>query len=206
MANPKTTPITSSEIPSGVAGTSNNFADTFIDTLDTKKIQSLEEQVKKLKEDTSKKVYAVKMSAGLLEDLISFVEENAEWAQTESLGVIEVHKTLDKIRHEEIKDNTILSEIKPWELFNSNTKIKIMIGNNHNAMIDVTNKKIIFRNRNFTSLANIIELIKQIENMNPKRKYEPYNFVDWYNEKTKIWTSISNTFTKDFLEKNGKQN
>ena len=106
----------------------------------------------------------------------------------------------------EIKDNTILSEIKPWELFNSNTKIKIMIGNNHNAMIDVTNKKIIFRNRNFTSLANIIELIKQIENMNPKRKYEPYNFVDWYNEKTKIWTSISNTFTKDFLEKNGKQN
>lgn len=115
MANPKITPIKSSEIPSGVAGTSNNFADTFIDTLDTKKIQSLEDQVKKLKEDTAKKVYAVKMNAGLLEDLILFVEENAEWTQTESLGVIEVYKTLDKIRHEEIKDNTIFLNSLPLE-------------------------------------------------------------------------------------------
>jgi len=115
MANSKTTPITSSEITAGVAGTSSNFADTFIDTLDTKKIQSLEEQVKKLKEDTAKKVYAVKMSAGLLEDLISFIEENAEWTQTEALGVIEVFKTLDKIKSEGIKDNTIFLGSLPLE-------------------------------------------------------------------------------------------
>jgi hypothetical protein len=114
MANPKITPITASDI-SGVAGTSNNFADTFIDTLDTKKIQSLEDQVKKLKEDTAKKVYAVKMNAGLLEDLILFVEENAEWTQTESLGVIEVYKNLDKIRHEGVKDNTIFLNSLPLE-------------------------------------------------------------------------------------------
>lgn len=114
MTNPKITPITAPDI-SGVAGTSNNFADTFIDTLDTEKIQSLENQVKKLKEDTAKKVYAVKMTAGLLEDLILFIEENAEWAQTESLGVIEVHKTLDKIRHEGVKDNTIYLNSLPLE-------------------------------------------------------------------------------------------
>jgi hypothetical protein len=115
MTNPKTTPIIPSEITSSVAGTSTNLADTFIDTLDTKKIQSLEDQVKKLKEDTSKKVYAVKMSAGLLEDLILFIEENAEWAQTESLGVIEVHKTLDKIKNEGVKDNTIFLGSLPLE-------------------------------------------------------------------------------------------
>jgi hypothetical protein len=115
MANPKTTPITTSEITPGIAGSSINFADTFIDTLDTKKIQSLEDQVKKLKEDTAKKVYAVKMSAGLLEDLILFIEEDAEWAQTESLGVIEVHKTLDKIKHEGVKDNTIFLNSLPLE-------------------------------------------------------------------------------------------
>jgi hypothetical protein len=115
MANPKTTPIIPSEITSSVPGTSTNLADTFIDTLDTKKIQSLEDQVKKLKEDTSKKVYAVKMSAGLLEDLILFIEENAEWAQTESLGVIEVHKTLDKIKNEGVKDNTIFLGSLPLE-------------------------------------------------------------------------------------------
>jgi hypothetical protein len=115
MANPKKTPITASEITPGIAGTSTNLADTFIDTLDNKKIQSLENQVKKLKEDTAKKVYAVKMSAGLLEDLILFVEENAEWSQTESLGVIEVHKTLDKIRKEGVKDNTIFLNSLPLE-------------------------------------------------------------------------------------------
>jgi len=115
MANPKTTPITASEITAGVAGTSTNLADTFIDTLDTKKIQSLEDQVKKLKEDTSKKVYAVKMSEGILEDLILFVEENAEWAQTESLGVIEVHKTLSKIKKEGVKNNTIFLGSLPLE-------------------------------------------------------------------------------------------
>ena len=115
MANPKITTINPSKITPSVEGASNNFADTFIDTLDTKKIQSLEEQVKKLKEDTAKKVYAVKMSAGLLEDLISFVEEDSEWSQTESLGVIEVHKTLDKIRHEGVKDNTIFLNSLPLE-------------------------------------------------------------------------------------------
>jgi hypothetical protein len=115
MANPKTTPITPSEITSSVAGTSTNLADTFIDTLDTKKIQSLESQVKKLKEDTAKKVYAVKMSEGLLEDLILFIEESAEWSQTESLGVIEVHKTLDKIKREGVKDNIIFIGSLPLE-------------------------------------------------------------------------------------------
>ena len=115
MANSKTTPITASEIPSGLAGASINPADSFIDTLDLKKIKSLEDQVKKLKEDTSKKVYAVKMSAGLLEDLILFVEEDSEWAQTESLGVIEVHKTLSKIKQEGVKDNTIFLNSLPLE-------------------------------------------------------------------------------------------
>jgi len=115
MANPKTSPITSSEITSSSVGASTNLADTFIDTLDTKKIQSIESQVKKLKEDTAKKVYAVKMSEGLLEDLILFIEESAEWSQTESLGVIEVHKTLDKIRREGVKDNTIFIGSLPLE-------------------------------------------------------------------------------------------
>jgi len=115
MANPKKPQITPSEITPGAAGTSSNFADTFIDTLDTKKIQSLESQVKKIKEETAKKVYAVKMSSDLLENLILFVEENAEWSQTESLGVIEVHKTLDKIRKEGVKDNTIFLNSLPLE-------------------------------------------------------------------------------------------
>lgn len=115
MANSKKPQITASEITPGVAGNFNNFADTFIDKLDTEKIKSLEDQIKKIKEDTAKKVYAIKMGAGLLEDLILFIEENAEWSQTEALGVIEVYKTLDKIRHEGVKDNTIFLNSLPLE-------------------------------------------------------------------------------------------
>jgi hypothetical protein len=117
MSNKKSTstPLASSEIPTNFAGASVDFADTFIDTLDHKKIKSIEDQIKDLKEKNSKKVYAVKMSADLLITLIDFMEKNAEWSQTESLGIIEVHKILSGIKKEGVKDNTIFMESLPLE-------------------------------------------------------------------------------------------
>jgi hypothetical protein len=117
MSNKKSTPtpLASSEIPSNFAGASVDFADTFIDTLDHKKIKSIEDQIKDLKEKNSKKVYAVKMTADLLVTLIDFIEKNAEWSQTESLGVIEVHKILSGIKKGGVKDNTIFIESLPLE-------------------------------------------------------------------------------------------
>lgn len=117
MSNKKSnpTPLASSEIPATFSGASVDYADTFIDTLDHKKINSLEDQIKDLKEKNSKKVYAVKLTAELLGSLIDFVEKNAEWSQTESLGVIEVHKILTKIKKEGVKDNTIFLESLPLE-------------------------------------------------------------------------------------------
>lgn len=117
MSNKKSnpTPLASSEISSPLSGASVDYADTFIDTLDHKKIKSLEDQIKDLKDKNSKKVYAVKMTADLLVTLIDFVEKNAEWSQTESLGVIEVHKILTGIKKEGVKDNTIFIESLPLE-------------------------------------------------------------------------------------------
>lgn len=117
MSNKKSTPtpLASSEISSPLSGASVDYADTFIDTLDHKKIKSLEDQIKDLKDKNSKKVYAVKMSADLLVTLIDFVEKNAEWSQTESLGVIEVHKILTGIKKEGVKDNTVFMESLPLE-------------------------------------------------------------------------------------------
>ena len=43
------------------------------------------------------------MTADLLVTLIDFVEKNAEWSQTESLGVIEVHKILTGLKKEGVK-------------------------------------------------------------------------------------------------------
>ena len=100
MSNKKSTPapLASSEIPTTFSGASVDYADSFIDTLDHKKIKSLEDQIKDLKEKNSKKVYAVKLTSELLVTLIDFVENNSEWSQTESLGIIEIHKILTGIK------------------------------------------------------------------------------------------------------------
>jgi len=117
MSNKKSTPapLASSEIPTTFSGASVDYADSFIDTLDHKKIKSLEDQIKDLKEKNSKKVYAVKLTAELLATLIDFVENNSEWSQTESLGIIEIHKILTGIKKEGVKDNTIFMESLPLE-------------------------------------------------------------------------------------------
>ena len=117
MSNKKSAPapLASSEIPTTFSGASVDYADAFIDKLDHKKIKSLEDQINDLKEKNSKKVYAVKMTADLLVTLIDFIEKNAEWSQTESLGVIEIHKILTGSKKEGVKDNTIFMESLPLE-------------------------------------------------------------------------------------------
>lgn len=118
MTTKKEKSPTASVEASNVASSSVNpmsFADGFIDTLDHKKIGSLEEQIKNLKEKNSKKLYAVKLSSDLLNSLIDFVEFSAEWNQAEALGVIEIHKILTKIKKEGVKDNTIFMEGIPLE-------------------------------------------------------------------------------------------
>lgn len=116
MTKKKSETIAASEIETGFpqAGPSD-YADTFIDKLDHEKISKIEKDLNDLKEKNSKKVYAVKLSADLLGSLIDFIEFECEWAQTESLGVIEVHKTLSKIKKEGVKDNTIFLNALPLE-------------------------------------------------------------------------------------------
>ena len=114
--NPTPTPMPSTEIPAPFLNVAaGDFADGFLDKLDHNKIKSLEDQVKDLKEKTEKKVYAVKLSSALLANLIDFIENHSEWAQTESLGVIEVHKILTGIKKEGVKDNTIFLGSLPLE-------------------------------------------------------------------------------------------
>jgi hypothetical protein len=114
--NPTPTPMTSTEIPmSFPTGSAADFAETFLDKLDHNKIKSLEDQIKDLKEKTEKKVYAVKLSSTLLSNLINFIENHSEWSQTESLGVIEIYKTLSGIKKEGVKDNTIFLGSLPLE-------------------------------------------------------------------------------------------
>lgn len=124
---PAPTPMTSTEIPMTFPTGSPDFSESFLDKLDHNKIKSLEDQIKDLKEKTAKKVYAVKLTSDLLVTLIDFIEKNAEWSQTECLGVIEVHKILTGIKKEGVKDNTIFMGSLPLEAthyFLSKTKGK----------------------------------------------------------------------------------
>ena len=115
----KSEPIAPSEvIPNLESATINvnpSYADTFIDNLDHKKIGRLEKELKDLKEKNSKKFYAVKLSEKLLDRLIDFIDNHSEWVQTESLGVIEVYKTLSQIKSEGVKDNPVFLNALPLE-------------------------------------------------------------------------------------------
>lgn len=120
MTKKKNEPIASSEINVGKqaefnSNYGNDYADTFINNLDHSKIESLENELNELKEKNSKKFYAVKISDVLLSSLIDFITNHAEWSQTESLGIIEIHKTLIQIKKEGVKDNTIFLNALPLE-------------------------------------------------------------------------------------------
>lgn len=115
--------------------------------------------------------------------------------------IILLRQELEMLRLEKSKEKIV--RIQPWKLFNTNTMIQIV---KYVATIDVTNEKIIFKNTNFTSLGSVITFIKNTEEINPNTNVYTYESVYWYNKQTKTWISASNTFTRDFLEKNGKQN
>jgi len=112
----KTAPLASSEIPAPfLTPAGGDYADTFINKIDHDKVKSIEDQIKNLKENNSKKVYAVKMTAELLGNLINFIEKDAEWNQAEALGIIEIHKVLVKVKKGGVKDGTIFMEGLPLE-------------------------------------------------------------------------------------------
>jgi hypothetical protein len=121
--------------------------------------------------------------------------------------IILLRQELEMLRLEKSKEKIV--GIQPWELFNTDTMIRIVNAidvTKYVAAIDVANEKIIFKNTNFASLGSVITFIKNTEEINPNTNVYTYESVYWYNKQTKRWVSASNTFTRDFLEKNGKQN
>lgn len=99
--------------------------------------------------------------------------------------------------------------IEPWELFNTNTKIRFNIRNYYHATINVSNKNIIFSGKFYNTLDDVYKRIQDIltiQLVTIQLDSTCYNNLEWYNINTNMWVSASDTFTRDFLEKNGKQN
>lgn len=86
-----------------------------INKLDKARIEDLIQKINNKKEEISKKEYAVTITAEAFGKLKNFMENEAEWNQTESLGVIEVMKVLEAIQKEGINGGTIFVQALPLE-------------------------------------------------------------------------------------------
>lgn len=110
MAAPKTPKSTKV-----VKEISKDEIEDILGKLDQAKIQDLRQRIADKKEQIARKEYAVGINSSSFQNLYSFMYNEAEWNQTESVGVIEVIKVLDSIKQEGIKDNTVFMQALPLE-------------------------------------------------------------------------------------------
>jgi hypothetical protein len=85
-------------------------------SIDEGKIKLLEDAIQFKKEEIKNKQYAVSMSEETFKRFESFIENDAEWSGTESLGIKEVHKQIQKIKKEGgVKNSVIFLGALPLE-------------------------------------------------------------------------------------------
>jgi hypothetical protein len=84
--------------------------------LDQNLISELEEKISSKKDEIKNKVYAVTMSDDLFKKYENFINEDAEWAGTEALGIREINKQIQKIKKEGgIKNSVVFLGALPLE-------------------------------------------------------------------------------------------
>lgn len=76
----------------------------FITKVDSKKVESLKNELEEYKKSISGKEYAVSMDKNILSKFESFMREDVEWKSKEALGVIEILKRIEAIKKEGLKD------------------------------------------------------------------------------------------------------
>jgi hypothetical protein len=85
-------------------------------SIDEGKIKLLEDAIKSKKEEIKNKLYAVSMTDESFKKFGDFIENEAEWTGTESLGIKEVHKQIQKIKKEGgVKNSVIFLGALPLE-------------------------------------------------------------------------------------------
>jgi len=108
--------VSSAKNTSTVEEISNVELDEIINHLDKNKIQDCEKRLLEAKENLNEKVYAVKFEKK--EDIDSyfhFIENEAEWKEKESLGVIEICRIIEMLKKDGIKQNTLYMQALPLE-------------------------------------------------------------------------------------------
>jgi hypothetical protein len=83
--------------------------------LDQDLINELESKIKEKKDELKSKVYAVSCDPATFDLYEKYMSEEAEWASTEALGILEINRKIKSIKAEGIKDNVIYLGALPLE-------------------------------------------------------------------------------------------
>ena len=83
--------------------------------IDNELVKTLEDSIADKKEEIKSKVYAVSFNAKLFDEYEKFISDSADWTSTEALGIIQIDKTIQKIKKEGIKDGTVYLGALPLE-------------------------------------------------------------------------------------------
>ena len=85
-------------------------------TINQSLIDELEVKIASKKEDIKNKVYAVTMTSETFLKYEDFIQNDAEWAGTEALGVKEINKQIQKIKKEGgVKNSVVFMGALPLE-------------------------------------------------------------------------------------------
>ena len=116
MAKKESTPLNlnGSNLPGGSPQIDFNDSEINV-SVDQELVSSLQKEVEEKKIENREKLYAISMNESLLSRYENFIKEKAEWNSTESLGVVEVYKQIQRIKSEKIKDNVIYMGALPVE-------------------------------------------------------------------------------------------
>lgn len=76
-------------------------------SVDEEKVERLQKELDEKIEESRKKVYAVSMDSEVFQGFKKYITEEAEWSSTESIGIVEISKSIAKIEKEGIKDNMV---------------------------------------------------------------------------------------------------
>ncbi len=94
----------------------DNLSEEALSRLNEERIKAAEENLENAKKRVSTKVYAVQFeSMAHIDMFIDFMNNDAEWKEKESLGVIEICKVLDKLKSDGIKNNILYLQALPLE-------------------------------------------------------------------------------------------
>jgi len=83
--------------------------------IDKELVDSLESEIAQKKDELKNKLYAITFSEELLNRYEDFIMYEAEWNSTESLGIKEVYKQIQRIKKEGVKNSVIFMGALPLE-------------------------------------------------------------------------------------------